>query len=90
MTRYVVETREEVKPAGATRAEQIASLKSEVQKVVGLIEAYNASAADNRVEVKETAWINTTVLIEATDLAAANLAMQTGLKVERPRKLTRD
>jgi hypothetical protein len=90
MTKYVVEAGREVDIKGLSRAEGIAVLKEEVQKLVSLIDAYNASAADNRVEVKETAWINTTVLIEATDLAAANLAMQTGLKVERPRKLTRD
>lgn len=90
MTRYVVEsTTEAADTTGLPRAQRIEVLKGEVGKLVGVIEAYNASAADQRVQVMETAWINTTVLIEATDIAAANLALQTGLKVERPRKLAR-
>lgn len=84
MPRFVVE------PRNGPPASSIPALKAEVAKIVGIIEDFNRSAGNEPVQVVAQAWINTTVEIEASDAAAAQLARRTGLKVEKPRKLSRD
>jgi hypothetical protein len=87
---YIVESQSPPDTAGLSRPEIGPFLKEKLADVVRLIDDFNRQAGNDAVTVTETAWINGSVRIEASEQAAQNLARTTGLSVSPPRTLQRD
>lgn len=87
---YIVEPKISPETVGLKLGDAKPVLEESLRGMLSLIDEFNRASGGDAIAVKNTAWLNSTVKIEASEENAHKLAESTGLKVSPPRPLTRD